>query len=798
MLVPIAWLKDYVEIEDLALNHFEDRMVMSGSKTEAISEVCQGIKNIVIGKIVEVKRHPEADKLWVMQVDLGERVTQIVTGADNCFEGAYIPVAVHNSWICGGVKIKKSKLRGIDSDGMLCSLEELGFADNVIPKKFADGIYILDGPLQLGAPLQEAVPEFADQVVEFEITPNRPDCLSMLGIAREAAATFERPKREIALIDVPEAGDINDVASVEILDADLCPRYAAKVVRNVRITPSPMWLQLRLMKAGVRPINNIVDITNYVMLEYGQPIHAFDFDTLGGGKIIVRRAHEGEKIVTLDSVERTLDHETLVIADATHPVGLAGIMGGENTEITDHTKNILIEVASFDKTNIRRSSKALGLRTEASARFEKGVAHCHVLPVVDRVVQLIHQLNAGDVVGGVIDVYPKPLEGKEIVARPARINAIIGTKLSDEAIKSYLERLEIVCTLENGLLRCQVPAHRLDLEKEIDLVEEVARMYGYDVVDTTLPHDASTGGLNYNQTLVAAARAQLTADGYNETSTYSFVSPSQPDWLNLPEDAPERLQIRLINPLGEEYSVMRTTLAANQLEVLARNFNRRLPAVRSFEIGYRFIAESLPLQELPEERQTLVMGAFGPTESFFTMKGSVENLLDLYGIQGVEWRPVSTHTSYHPGRCAQVFHGDCCLGTVGEVHPKVVEAFGFEGKAYLAELELVWMIEKSNLDRKYNPLPKFPAMSRDLAVLVRDEVTNAEMLEILKQNGGKILESVALFDVYKGKQIEAGHKSMAYALVYRAGDRTLTDAEVSKVFEAQLAALSTAVGAKLR
>lgn len=798
MLVPIQWLKDYVQIEDLALDYFEDRMVMSGSKTEAIAEVCPGIKNIVVGQVAEIKRHPEADKLWVMQIDLGARVTQIVTGADNLKEGDYIPVAVQNSWITGGVKIKKSKLRGIDSDGMLCSLEELGFADNVIPKRFADGIYVLDGPLTLGAPLQEAVPELADKVVEFEITPNRPDCLSLLGIAREAAATFERPKRTAEKVEVPEKGEVREIASVEILDPDLCPRYAAKVVRNVRIAPSPVWMQLRLMKAGVRPINNIVDITNYCMLEYGQPIHAFDFDTLGGGKIVVRRASEGEKIVTLDSVERVLDHETLVIADDTHPVGLAGIMGGEHTEITDDTKNILIEVASFDKTNIRRTSKFLGLRTEASSRFEKGVAHCHVIPVVDRVVQLIHQLDAGDVIGGVIDVYPNPLEAKEIVARPERINAIIGTQLSVQEIVNFLERLEIRCEFKNDVLHCQVPPHRLDLEKEIDLVEEVSRMYGFDVIDTTLPHDASTGGLNATQKLVAAARKQMTADGYNEISTYSFVSPSQPDWLNLSADAPERLQIRLINPLGEEYSAMRTTLAANQLEVLARNFNRRRPAVRSFEIGYRFIAESLPIHDLPDERLTLSIGAYGQEESFFTMKGSIQNLLDVYGIQGIEWKPVTTHPTYHPGRCAQMFLGDKCLGTVGEVHPKVVEAFGFEGKAYLAELELAWLIDHADQDKKYVPLPKFPAMTRDLAVLVRDEVTNAQMLSVLNQKGGKILESVQLFDVYKGKQIEAGFKSMAYALVYRAGDRTLTDAEVGKVFEAQLEALTQEFGAKLR
>lgn len=798
MQVPIKWLKDYVEIENLALDYFEDRMVMSGSKTEAIAEICPGIKNIITGKIVEIKRHPEADKLWIMQVDLGERVTQIVTGADNCYVGAYIPVAVNNSWITGGVKIKKSKLRGIESDGMLCSLEELGFADNVIPKRFADGIYILDGPLPLGMALQEAVPELSDQVVEFEITPNRPDCLSILGIAREAAATFELAKREFASSEVPETGDILEAASVEVFDTELCPRYSAKLVKNVRIAPSPSWMQLRLMKAGMRPINNIVDITNYVMLEYGQPIHAFDFDTLSGGKIIVRRAYEGEKIITLDSVERTLDSETLVIADATHPVGIAGIMGGENTEITDHTKNILIEVASFNKTNIRRSSKVLGLRSEASSRYEKGVAHCHVMPVVERVVQLIHALNAGDVVGGVIDIYPNPLEKKEIIARPSRVNAIVGTALSAEEIIKYLKRVEIECTLKEDLIYCLVPPHRLDLEKEIDLVEEVARMYGFDQIELTLPHDASSGGLNPKQALVAVARQQLTADSYNEISTYSFVSPSQPDWLNLSEDAPERKQIRLINPLGEEFSAMRTTLSANLLEVLARNFNRRLSSVRAFEIGYRFIANELPLTELPEERLTLSMGSFGDAESFFTLKGSIENLFKTFGIFDVQWRSISTHPTFHPGRCAQLCLGEKQLGIVGEVHPNVVKAFGFEGKAYLAELEMAWMIELSELDRKYKPLPKFPAITRDLAVIVKDDVKNSELLDLLKKKGGRILESVELFDVYKGKQIEAGYKSMAYALVYRAVDRTLTDAEVSKVYDAQLALLKDEAGAILR
>jgi phenylalanyl-tRNA synthetase beta chain len=418
--------------------------------------------------------------------------------------------------------------------------------------------------------------------------------------------------------------------------------------------------------------------------------------------------------------------------------------------------------------------------------------------VVERVTQLVHELNVGEVVGGVIDAYPNPLQKKEIVARPERINGIIGTHLSTEAIQGFLARVEITSVCKDGLLYCQIPPYRLDLEKEIDLIEEVSRMYGYDRIDTTLPHDASSGGLNRRQKLVAAARGQLVADGYNEISTYSFVSPSQPDWLNLPADAPERLQIRLINPLGEEYSAMRTTLCANLLEVLARNFNRRLPAVRAFEVGYRFVAAHLPLTELPDERLTLSMGAYGPEESFFTLKGSVEHLLSTYGIRNVEWRPLSTHPTYHPGRCAQLFLEERCLGVLGEVHPKVVDAFGFEGKAYLAEIEMEWLIEAADLDRKYKPLPKFPAMSRDLAVLVKDEITNAVCLEILRNKGGKILESVALFDVYKGKQIEAGFKSMAYALVYRAEDRTLTDAEVAKVFENQLAALREDVGAILR
>lgn len=799
MLVPVKWLKDYIEIEDLSVAHLEERLIMSGSNTETVATVCDGVSGIKIGRIESMEKHPDADKLWVMQVKVGEELLQIVTGAQNCFVGAYIPVAVHGSTVSGGTKIKKGKLRGVESNGMLCSLEELGFDGKVIPKAHADGIYILNGEFQTGEALEEALPELSDQVIEFEITPNRPDCLSMLGMARETAATFRKTLKPMDIKVNKAIGSAAEHIKVRIDAPDLCKRYGAKIIKNVKIEESPLWMQHRLMKAGMRPISNIVDITNYVMLEFGQPIHAFDLDTIHSGEIVVRRAKEGEKLMTLDSVERMLTSEMLVIADGEKAVALAGVMGGELTEITAETKNILIEVATFDKSNIRKTSKDIGLRSEASSRFEKGVAVCHVDPVMERVCQLAEMLGVGEIVDGAVDVYPSPEAPIVISARVARINSLLGTNLTEAEMIDIFASLEIKAEKDNdGHLLCHVPAFRLDLIKEIDLVEEVARIYGYDRIETTIPRDASSGVYTYKQKLENLTKDVLTAQGLNEVMTYSFVSPSQVDLLNLPETDPLRRQIRLLNPLGEEYSAMRTSLMGNLMEVLARNYNRRLPAAAAFEIGNVFVPKALPVAELPDEVQKVVLGGYGNEMDFFQLKGAVEAMLIKLGIRDYKFAPESGHSTFHPGRCARILVGSLDLGVMGELHPEVMEAYDLEVRTYMAELNFTDLVAISDLEKKYQPLPKYPAMTRDIAVLVKDEVTNGQLIELIESNGKAILESVKLFDVYKGKQIEAGWKSMAYALIFRAADRTLTDEEVNKVFQKILNTLETEVEAKLR
>lgn len=799
MLVPVKWLKDYVEIEDIDVLHLEERLIMSGSNTETVQKVMDGVSGIKIGRIEQMEKHPDADKLWVMQVKVGEDTLQIVTGAQNCFVGAYIPVAVHGSTVAGGMKIKKGKLRGQESNGMLCSLEELGFESKVIPKNSAEGIYILSGTYETGEDIEVALPELLDNVIEFEITPNRPDCLSQIGMAKETAATFNVPLKALNHKPQPSEGKASDYVKISIEAADLCKRYGAAVVRDVKIGESPLWMQHRLMKAGMRPISNIVDITNYVMLEYGQPIHAFDLETLKGSEIIVRRASEGEVLKTLDGNDRTLTSDMLVIGDKERAVALAGIMGGEDTEITENTKHILIEVANFDKANIRKTSKEIGLRSEASSRFEKGVAVCHVEPVLDRVCQLIQELGVGTVIGEYLDCYPEVEAEKVIRARVERINNLLGTKLTDAEMTAIFNRIGIeVVKKSEGVLDCHIPAFRLDLIKEIDLVEEVARIYGYDNIATTIPRDASSGIYTYKQKLENLTKDLMTGQGYNEIMTYSFVSPSQVDLLKLPETDPLRSQVRLLNPLGEEYSVMRTSLMGNLLEVLARNYNRRLPEASAFEIGNVFIPKAQPVTELPEEIQRVVMGSYGPEVDFFTLKGAVENLFAGLGVEGIKYVAKKDHSTFHPGRCAEVFAGDLSLGFMGEIHPNVMESYDIGAKTYLAEFNFTALVALSNRESKYKALPKFPAMTRDIAVLVKDEVASGEIIEIIEANGKGMLESVKLFDVYKGKQIEAGWKSMAYALVFRAADRTLTDEEVNKVFQKILSTLETQVEAKLR
>ncbi len=797
MLVPVSWLKDYAPIDNIPIEELDDKLVLSGSKTENVERTAKEVTGVVVGKITETYQHPNADKLIITKVNVGEEVVQIVTGAKNVNVGDYIPVALAGAKLPGGLKIKKGKLRGEVSNGMLCSAEELGFTDSVIPKKSRDGILILEGEHALGMDIKEAL-DLNDYVIEFEITPNRPDCLSMIGMAREASATFELDINYPSIEVKNASEDINDYINVEVKAPDLCRRFVGRAIKDVKIEQSPMWLQIRLMKAGVRPINNIVDITNYVMLEFGQPLHAYDLDMLTDRKIIVRRAEKNEITTTLDGVERKLNEDVLVIADAKNTIGIAGIMGGEETEVSDNTKNIFLEGASFNKKNVRASSKLLGLRTEASSRFEKGIDPNIAELAVDRACQLIEELGAGQIINGKIDVYEYKLEKWTIEIRPQRINNILGTELSIDEIAKILNRLELSSEKKNDNLIVTIPTFRQDLTKEIDIVEEVARMYGYDVLEPTLPMGSTWGARTNAQTIEDYTKDSLNALGLNEITTYSFVSPKSLDMINVSEESFLRRNVKLINPLGEEYSVMRTTLIPNMLDVLARNYKRNVPEALAFELGNTFIPHEMPVKSLPIEKKMLVLGMYGAEIDFFSMKGIVSELLLKLGINKCIFEPEKTHASFHPGRCANIVYGNHILGTIGEMHPDVLENYGFDNRVYIAELDFNIMLQITRLDRLYNPLPKYPATSRDMAITVKEEIYSKEIEDIILANGGTILEKCTLFDVYRGKQIAKGYKSMAYSLTFRAKDRTLTDQEVNKVFDKILKELSGKINAELR
>lgn len=798
MLVPVKWLSEYVDIENVDIKSLEDRLIMSGSNTETVEETLKNVKNIVVGKILKIEQHPDADRLKVLQVDLGEEVVQIVTGATNVIENVYLPVCKVNSVLADGSKIKKGKLRGVESFGMLCSYQELGFESNVIPKAFVDGVWLLDKEYPLGTPIGD-IEGLHDFVIEFEITPNRPDCLSILGMARETAATLNLkmnyPSEEIGNTH----GDINDYIKISIEEPELCPRYAGRVVTDVKIEPSPLWMQLKLIKAGMRPTNNIVDITNYVLLEYGQPIHAFDLDTLNGPEIIVKAAKEGEKITTLDDQERTLNEGMLMIDDAKGHVAIAGVMGGGETEVSDTTKALLIEVANFNKKSIRKTSRDLQLRSEASSRYEKGVSQDLVIPAINRVCHLIEKLGAGKIVGGIIDVEPKARIIEKIDVRIARVNNLLGLNLSAEKMADFLRKLEIQVEVKEDILVCTPPHQRLDLLKEIDFVEEVARLYGYDVIPSKLFRGNEWGALTNGQSIQKQSREILVACGMNEITSYSFVSPKGLDLIGLSEHSILRNAVKLLNPLGEEYSIMRTTLVPNMLEVLSRNFNRRVEEASAFEIGNVFFPKQQPIVELPIEKKTMVIGMYGENKDFFTMKGVVEELLGTMGVTGYKYEAESAHGTYHPGRCANiVFANNHILATIGEVHPSVLSNYNIEVPVMLAEIDFNMFMQITDRDKKFKGIPKYPASTRDLAILVKDEVQNQQVLDIIHEFGGKFLESVKIFDVYKGSQIEAGHKSMAYALVFRAEDRTLVDEDVNKSMDKILKKLEEQLGAELR
>ena len=807
MLVPVEWLKDYTDV-NVSVEEFCDRMIMSGSNLETVEYFGENIDKVVVGKIEKIEKHPDADKLVVCQLNVGEEeLVQIVTGATNVFEGAVVPVALHGSTIPGplhgqpkqegGSKIKKGKLRGVESFGMLCSPAELGFEDKVIPVAFRDGIWILGEGYELGQSIVDAL-GLKMATVDFEITPNRPDCLSMIGMAREAAATF---KTELKYPDTTcqnEEGNAADHISVEIKKPELCKRYVARVVTDVKVEQSPWWLQKKLIAAGMRPINNIVDITNFVMLEYGQPLHAFDIRQVEGNKIIVDTAEEGQKFVTLDEAERTLTKDMLLINDANKGIAIAGVMGGLNSEIQEDTTTIIVESANFNGDSVRATSKKLGLRTEASSRFEKGIDPNLCEAAADRVCKLIEILGAGKVCKGSVDVYPTVETAKVLDVRVDRINKVLGIELTREEMVEIFESLEMSVAGEGNIMTITPPTIRQDLEIEEDYVEEIARIYGYDRLPVTIPNGNNEATKSRERTLKDLARDTMCALGANEIQTYSFCSPKSVDNVGIAEDSWERNFVRLINPLGEETSVMRTILTPNMMEVLSTNYRRKNEAVRAFEIGNTFMANLIDPEELPDESDAMCIGIYGKNETFFTLKGMVLEMLNVLGIRDVEFVSESEYGVYHPGRCARIVVGDIELGIMGEVHPDVTERYDINTRCYVCELFFDNVLLKADKTVVYKPLPKYPSTSRDIALLVDEAVEVGSIMNIIKENGGKILENVELFDIYRGKQVDEGKKSAAFTLTYRSEVGTLTDEDVAKVHNKVLEALKEQLSAVLR
>ncbi|MCQ2551003.1 MAG: phenylalanine--tRNA ligase subunit beta [Clostridia bacterium] len=817
MIVPVKWLNDYTPV-NVSAEEFCDRMIMSGSNLETCTMMGTGIEGVVVGKIEKIEKHPDADKLVVCQVNVGKETVQIVTGATNVFEGALVPVALDGAHIPGplhgqpktedGVTITKGALRGVESCGMLCGAGELGIEDKCIPMIYKDGIWILEGEYALGEDIVTAL-DLEDAIVDFEITPNRPDCLAMLGMAREASATFNTELKMPQTKCKNEVDDVNDYIKVEV-KSDLCKRYTARVIKDLKIGQSPWWLQKRLIAAGMRPINNIVDITNFVMLEYGQPLHAFDIRQLAGAKIVVDTAKDGEKFVTLDGVERTLTADMLMINDGEKPVAVAGVMGGLNSEILEDTEVMVLESANFFSNSVRLTSKALTLRTEASSRYEKGIDPNLCEEASDRFCYLVESLGAGTVVKGIIDYYPEVEKASVVKARVSRINKVLGLDLPREQMVSYLESLEMKVEGEGDELLVTAPTVRQDIEIEEDIVEEVARLYGYDNLPTTLPRGNKEAGEPLAKTMRDVARDSLCAMGLNEILTYSFVSPKVFDMTRIDEDSWERGYVKILNPLGEDYSVMRTFLTPNMMEVLARNYSRKLDKVRCFEIGNCFTENYMDPKALPDEGYSICIGAYGQGEDFFTLKGVVVSLLEKMGVKDLTFEAESEYGVYHPGRCARivakhnlelesgVVEEEIEVGIMGEVHPEVMENYGIKTRCYVCELLLDNIIAASNMEIRFTPIPKYPAISRDIALLVKEDVTVGAIEKVIKDAANSLLKEVKLFDVYRGDQVEKGFKSAAFSLLYRDNDKTLTDDEVSAVHQGVLKALEEELEAKLR
>ena len=794
MLVPLKWLRDYVDI-DIDTQEFADMMTMTGSKVEKVDFFGKETNGVEVCKILEIEQHPDADRLKVTKVEVANgEILQIVTNATHIKVGDYVPVARIGAVLPGDFKIKKGKLRGVLSEGMFCGAEELTIPSAFVEDHKKDGIYILDhqDSFELGMDVRDVL-GINDALIEFEITSNRPDCRSIIGIAREAAVTLGKelkyPEIKVQACDEEMSFEID-------IQTDLCKRYCGRVVKDVKVGPSPYWMQRKLIEAGMRPISNIVDITNYVMLELGQPLHAFDLDDIKYNKMTVKMAEEGEKFTTLDGVERTLTSDMLVIGNQDKTLDLAGIMGGENSEIKDTTTSIFIEGASFAKENIRATSKKLGLRTEASSRFEKGIDINLAEEAVNRACQLIEELGCGTVLNGMLDYYPQKEEVQKVTVNPVRINKLLGVNVPMDQFINILESLEFKCNLVSSeVLELEVPTFRLDITEDADILEEIARIYGYDnIPSASLEGNATAGVKTEKQKFIDNVKSNSIACGLNEILTYSFVSPRGVDKINLPADDEKRNFVKIMNPLGEETSVMRTTLIPNMLDVISTNISHKVEEVSAFECGNTFI----PQEGLPIETKKYCVGMYGKEVDFFVLKGVIESVLNNVGLKGYEIEPETTNLTFHPGRCAKIVYNNIYIGTFGELHPDVIENYNLGQRVYVAEINIDTVFENLNLTKSYNPLPKYPSTSRDIALIVKDEVFVKQIEDIIKANGEDLVESYKLFDVYKGAQIEEGHKSIAYSITYRSKDKTLTDEDVAKVHEKILSELSEKLNANLR
>ena len=786
MNTSMSWIRKYVPDLDVTPKEYCDAMTLSGTKVEGCTELDRDLKDIVVGYVKTCEMHPDSDHLHICTVDVGKgEDLQIVCGAPNVKAGLKVPVVLVGGRVAGthsggmaedGVEIKAGKLRGVESFGMICSIEELGSSREFYPEAPEDGIYIFPEDTEIGSDAVEAL-GLHDAVVEYEITSNRVDCYSVIGIAREAAATFRKEFHAPKVKETGNSEDVSSYVSVEVKDPDLCPRYCARIVKNVKIGPSPKWMQRCLASNGIRPINNIVDITNYVMEEYGQPMHSFDYDLIAGHKIIVRRAQDNEEFTTLDGQKRKMDHDVLMICDAEKEVGIAGIMGGENSMITDSVKNVLFEAACFDGTNIRLSAKRIGLQTDASGKFDKGIDPNTCIEAINRACELMEEFGAGEVVGGTVDVHGKLPEASVTPFEPEKINALLGTDIAPEEMIEIFEREGLTYDAEKKAVIA--PTYRQDLHRMCDYAEEVARFHGYDKIPTTLPSgEATSGGLSFAGKVNEIARQAAEQNGFLQGYCYSFESPKVFDKLLLPADDPSRKAIRILNPLGEDFSIMRTLSLNGILASLSTNASRRNASVRLYEMGNIYLAKELPLKELPDERMQLTLGMYGDGD-FFDMKGVIEMLLIKLGMKmQPEYRRPENCSYLHPGRSAEIFYDGKKIGILGEVHPQVRKNYGIDERAYIADIDMPVIYEYASFSRKFVGIPKYPAMTRDISMVAPKEISNAEIEAVIRQRGGSILESCVLFDVYEGAPILPGFRSMAYNLTFRHKDKTLDENEV--------------------